>query len=150
MIGSHFTCSIGKAINTINIEATDIIKNNVQNIQNENTKKSSNPSSNLSPKSSPISGQRSPNAFLVLDIQRSIIRTNCVDCLDRPNVVQTTIGRWALIHQLRLMGVGIGGGGGEIAVDAMTLPDKVSISDIRVRVRVTPTLSLTLTLNLVF
>ena len=33
--------------------------------------------------------------------QDSIVRTNCIDCLDRTNVVQTTIARWILIKQLK-------------------------------------------------
>jgi len=37
----------------------------------------------------------------ILTLQNNIIRTNCIDCLDRTNVVQTTIARWALIKQLK-------------------------------------------------
>ena len=33
-------------------------------------------------------------------IQTCVIRTNCIDCLDRTNVVQSTIGRWALLYQI--------------------------------------------------
>ena len=32
--------------------------------------------------------------------QRYIIRTNCMDCLDRTNVVQTAVSRWALLRQM--------------------------------------------------
>lgn len=33
--------------------------------------------------------------------QTSVIRSNCMDCLDRTNVVQSTIARWILNRQLR-------------------------------------------------
>ncbi|OBA19840.1 hypothetical protein METBIDRAFT_45575 [Metschnikowia bicuspidata var. bicuspidata NRRL YB-4993] len=35
----------------------------------------------------------------VLNLQRKIVRTNCMDCLDRTNVVQSMLGRWILQHQ---------------------------------------------------
>lgn len=35
----------------------------------------------------------------VLSIQDKIVRTNCMDCLDRTNVVQSTLGRWVLQNQ---------------------------------------------------
>lgn len=37
--------------------------------------------------------------------QTSVVRTNCMDCLDRTNVVQSTLGRWVLTYQLRKAGV---------------------------------------------
>ena len=37
----------------------------------------------------------------LLTLQNNIIRTNCIDCLDRTNVVQSTVARWALIKQLK-------------------------------------------------
>ena len=37
--------------------------------------------------------------------QTSVIRTNCMDCLDRTNVVQSTFGRWVLTRQLREIGI---------------------------------------------
>lgn len=52
--------------------------------------------------------------------QRCIIRTNCVDCLDRTNVVQTAIARWALLQQLAEAGVV---SRARLAVDSMSLPD---------------------------
>lgn len=33
-------------------------------------------------------------------LQNKIVRTNCMDCLDRTNVVQSTLGRWILQNQL--------------------------------------------------
>lgn len=39
--------------------------------------------------------------------QRQIIRTNCIDCLDRTNVIQTAISRWALFEQLRALVPGL-------------------------------------------
>ncbi|KAL2808612.1 SacI homology domain-containing protein [Aspergillus granulosus] len=45
-------------------------------------------------------GQLDPRAF-----QSSVVRTNCMDCLDRTNVVQSMLGRWALTRQLTEAGV---------------------------------------------
>lgn len=38
-------------------------------------------------------------------LQKSIVRTNCMDCLDRTNVVQSQIARWVLQKQLETAGV---------------------------------------------
>ena len=53
--------------------------------------------------------------------QRSVVRTNCVDCLDRTNVVQTTVSRWILIRQLKDLGIL---SNDEVADDAISLPQK--------------------------
>ncbi|KAM0750547.1 hypothetical protein T439DRAFT_325617 [Meredithblackwellia eburnea MCA 4105] len=37
--------------------------------------------------------------------QSSVVRTNCMDCLDRTNVVQSALGKWVLNNQLRQIGV---------------------------------------------
>ncbi|KAJ9662335.1 Phosphoinositide phosphatase sac1 [Neophaeococcomyces mojaviensis] len=37
--------------------------------------------------------------------QKAVVRTNCMDCLDRTNVVQSMLGRWALTRQLQDVGV---------------------------------------------
>ncbi|PWZ02824.1 putative SAC1-recessive suppressor of secretory defect [Testicularia cyperi] len=37
--------------------------------------------------------------------QGSVVRTNCMDCLDRTNVVQGTLARWMLNQQLRAVGI---------------------------------------------
>ncbi|KAJ3372329.1 hypothetical protein GGF31_002192 [Allomyces arbusculus] len=37
--------------------------------------------------------------------QSCVVRTNCLDCLDRTNVVQTWIGRHVLVQQLTRMGI---------------------------------------------
>ncbi|KAI8639751.1 SacI homology domain-containing protein [Parasitella parasitica] len=37
--------------------------------------------------------------------QTSVVRTNCMDCLDRTNVVQSTLGKWVLNRQLREIGI---------------------------------------------
>jgi hypothetical protein len=41
----------------------------------------------------------------VVQKQSSVIRTNCMDCLDRTNVVQSALARWTLTRQLRAVGV---------------------------------------------
>lgn len=40
------------------------------------------------------------NAKIVKHKQDKIVRTNCMDCLDRTNVVQSMLGRWVLQDQL--------------------------------------------------
>ncbi|KAI3402711.2 SAC1 [Candida oxycetoniae] len=40
------------------------------------------------------------NTRQVVSLQKNIIRTNCMDCLDRTNVVQGFVGRWFLQNQL--------------------------------------------------
>ncbi|KAG9314554.1 putative phosphoinositide phosphatase [Chiua virens] len=37
--------------------------------------------------------------------QQGIVRTNCMDNLDRTNVVQAALGKWTLNHQLKALGV---------------------------------------------
>ena len=37
--------------------------------------------------------------------QTAAVRTNCMDCLDRTNVVQTMLGRWALTQQFTDLGI---------------------------------------------
>ena len=63
--------------------------------------------------------------FLITNVQKNIVRTNCIDCLDRTNVVQTTIGRWALNNQLRMLGAVMGEVEKEGVWDTMSLPDDV-------------------------
>jgi hypothetical protein len=41
----------------------------------------------------------------VTSSQSGVVRTNCIDCLDRTNVVQGLIARYVLTKQLREMGV---------------------------------------------
>ncbi|KAI8391264.1 SacI homology domain-containing protein [Radiomyces spectabilis] len=40
-----------------------------------------------------------------LKVQTSVCRSNCMDCLDRTNVVQSTFARWVLTRQLREVGI---------------------------------------------
>ncbi|CAI7566787.1 unnamed protein product [Penicillium bialowiezense] len=47
----------------------------------------------------------------VLQTQKGIIRTNCMDCLDRTGVAQCAFGQWALEHQLENEGIDIDLGG---------------------------------------
>lgn len=42
---------------------------------------------------------------VVEGVQNSVVRTNCMDCLDRTNVVQSQLGRWVLQNQLEDSGV---------------------------------------------
>ncbi|KAH3681744.1 hypothetical protein WICPIJ_007293, partial [Wickerhamomyces pijperi] len=43
--------------------------------------------------------------FVVSKKQSHVVRTNCMDCLDRTNVVQSTLGRFYLQEQLIESGV---------------------------------------------
>ncbi|CAG8612241.1 1678_t:CDS:10 [Rhizophagus irregularis] len=40
----------------------------------------------------------------IIKSQTSVIRTNCMDCLDRTNVVQSNFAKWVLTQQLREVG----------------------------------------------
>lgn len=44
------------------------------------------------------------NTNSVVSVQDAVVRTNCMDCLDRTNVVQSTLGRWVLQNQLTSSG----------------------------------------------
>lgn len=41
----------------------------------------------------------------IRSLQSSVVRSNCMDCLDRTNVVQSMLGRWAITRQLVDAGV---------------------------------------------
>ncbi|WFD42736.1 Phosphoinositide phosphatase sac1 [Malassezia psittaci] len=45
------------------------------------------------------------NANPIAQMQQYVVRTNCMDCLDRTNVVQGTLARLVLNHQLRALEV---------------------------------------------
>eukprot|EP00923_Selenidium_pygospionis_P032121 GHVN01056775.1.p1 GENE.GHVN01056775.1~~GHVN01056775.1.p1 ORF type:complete len:512 (-),score=29.04 GHVN01056775.1:66-1601(-) len=42
---------------------------------------------------------------VIMNTQQGIMRTNCVDCLDRTNVVQSVFARWILLRQIRDLGL---------------------------------------------
>lgn len=41
----------------------------------------------------------------VLSVQKGVVRSNCMDCLDRTNVSQAAFAKWALNQQLRQAGI---------------------------------------------
>ncbi|MCJ1425332.1 hypothetical protein MMC29_003220 [Sticta canariensis] len=43
--------------------------------------------------------------FEIRNEQTAVVRTNCMDCLDRTNVVQTMLARWTLTRQLLDLGI---------------------------------------------
>jgi hypothetical protein len=47
---------------------------------------------------------RCNNTYLLV-LQNGVIRSNCVDCLDRTNVFQQVIGTAVMVNQLKMMGV---------------------------------------------
>lgn len=52
-------------------------------------------------------GVEMPGDSAALEIrssQSAVVRTNCMDCLDRTNVVQSMLGRWAITKQLQDVG----------------------------------------------
>ncbi|KAF9361245.1 hypothetical protein BGX26_004764 [Mortierella sp. AD094] len=51
------------------------------------------------------STRKDDETFERLYDQKGVIRTNCMDCLDRTNVVQSAIGRHILNHQLLRLGI---------------------------------------------
>jgi phosphatidylinositol 4-phosphatase len=48
---------------------------------------------------------KSDGALEMRLVQSAVVRTNCMDCLDRTNVVQSMLGRWAITQQLIDVGV---------------------------------------------
>jgi predicted NUDIX family NTP pyrophosphohydrolase len=47
-----------------------------------------------------------PNGQLeVRNVQTAVVRTNCMDCLDRTNLIQSMLGRWTVTRQLVDVGV---------------------------------------------
>jgi hypothetical protein len=47
-----------------------------------------------------------PSGLLeIRTLQSSVVRTNCMDCLDRTNVVQSMLGRWTVTRQLTDAGI---------------------------------------------
>jgi hypothetical protein len=50
-------------------------------------------------------GSNSSLDVKVISTQKGVIRSNCMDCLDRTNVTQSALARWALTKQLRAAGI---------------------------------------------
>ncbi|CAG8761412.1 17109_t:CDS:2, partial [Racocetra fulgida] len=50
-------------------------------------------------------GEELENNNVTYKYQTSVVRTNCMDCLDRTNVVQSALAKWTLTQQLRSVGV---------------------------------------------
>ncbi|EJT97779.1 hypothetical protein DACRYDRAFT_71440 [Dacryopinax primogenitus] len=40
-----------------------------------------------------------------IHMQTAVVRSNCMDCLDRTNVVQSALAKWSLLQQLRVTGI---------------------------------------------
>jgi len=54
----------------------------------------------------PINSHGAPGGEAnVLSRQTGVVRSNCMDCLDRTNVSQSALGKWALSKQLQEVGV---------------------------------------------
>ena len=47
----------------------------------------------------------SPSKVDIKRLQTSVVRTNCMDCLDRTNVIQSMLGRWTLSRMLQNLGI---------------------------------------------
>ncbi|KAJ6160523.1 hypothetical protein N7470_003919 [Penicillium chermesinum] len=56
-------------------------------------------------------GYTSVKDATIIRKQTGIVRTNCMDCLDRTGVAQCAFGQWALEHQLREEGINLDFGG---------------------------------------
>ena len=46
-----------------------------------------------------------PSRVDIRRLQTSVVRTNCMDCLDRTNVIQSMLGRWMLSRMLQNLGI---------------------------------------------
>ncbi|ORX40863.1 putative Inositol/phosphatidylinositol phosphatase [Kockovaella imperatae] len=57
----------------------------------------------ITPPLAPTGQSGGPTA--VLGRQSGVVRSNCMDCLDRTNVAQSALGKWALNKQLRESGI---------------------------------------------
>lgn len=57
----------------------------------------------VAPTPSNVGGAAGPSK--VLNVQKGVLRSNCMDCLDRTNVTQAAFAKWALNQQLRQAGV---------------------------------------------
>jgi hypothetical protein len=85
--------------------------------------------------SNDVSRSSTPN-LRVSSLQRHLIRTNCMDCLDRTNVAQSVFARWALLGQLAALHWLQAPEGQTDTVSTekdelgMELPDKVSAEDV--------------------
>jgi hypothetical protein len=91
----------------------------------KNKKKNKNNENDENNKKLSVNNNNEKSDFVIMNVQKNIVRTNCIDCLDRTNVVQTTIGRWALNNQLRELGAEMGEVEKEGVWDTMSLPDEV-------------------------
>lgn len=49
--------------------------------------------------------ERTGKNVKTINQQGSVVRTNCMDCLDRTNVVQSTLGHWVLQKQFEISGI---------------------------------------------
>ncbi|WVR08761.1 hypothetical protein IAU60_005819 [Kwoniella sp. DSM 27419] len=59
----------------------------------------------VNPSSSQYATVDTPGDVTVLGKQTGVIRSNCMDCLDRTNVAQSALGKWALSKQLQAVGI---------------------------------------------
>ncbi|KAA1069312.1 hypothetical protein PGT21_020571 [Puccinia graminis f. sp. tritici] len=46
-----------------------------------------------------------PSSNPASKVQKSVVRTNCMDCLDRTNVLQSALAKWVLTFQLKQAGI---------------------------------------------
>jgi hypothetical protein len=58
---------------------------------------------------------------VIVSKQTNLLRTNCMDCLDRTNVIQSYLSRWMLFQQV----VSLGGKALHFSSNSLTLPDHV-------------------------
>jgi hypothetical protein len=65
----------------------------------------------------------------VVSVQRHLIRTNCMDCLDRTNVMQSVFARWALVRQLAALQLADATASGVRSNDVNVRDDKLHKAD---------------------
>jgi hypothetical protein len=69
----------------------------------------------------PESEQDKEKERIIVSKQTNLLRTNCMDCLDRTNVIQSYLSRWILFQQI----VSLGGKAIHFSSNSLSLPDLV-------------------------
>lgn len=78
-------------------------KNTSNDFSSENLSNGNKSADNLEIKICNGNGRSSGYSIKPLKIQKGVLRTNCIDCLDRTNVAQYAYGLVALGHQLHAL-----------------------------------------------
>ncbi|XP_051204417.1 phosphoinositide phosphatase SAC3 [Lolium perenne] len=94
-------CGLGACDDNHDGDNVDCINNN-DDISQEDTRVSSDTSTNEIPEH--VVSNNGPMPVKPPKLQKGVLRTNCIDCLDRTNVAQYAYGLASLGHQLHALG----------------------------------------------